>query len=368
MSGISSPTLVVDERKCRLNIERMGTKAKKSNALFRPHFKTHQSIDVGRWVQEFGIDGISVSSIDMARYFAAGGFDDITVCVPFNPREIDKANRLAANIRLNCLVDSQRVAAYLADRVTAPLGMFIEVDCGYRRTGVPSDDETTMNRIIVAMRENSNIRFMGFLTHAGHSYHTESVQEIIEIHEDTKKKMHAISDHFKRDHPGLLLSFGDTPCCSVIPDFDGMDEARPGNFVFYDMTQVALGACGPAEVAVALACGVIGKYEARGELVVHGGGVHLGKESLIDRDGRVSFGHVVELSDSGWNDPVPGAVVTSLSQEHGVISAPREFLARTQIGDIIGILPVHACITADTAGKYVTADSKPLNHRRTLAV
>ena len=56
---IIEPTLLLDEKKCQENINFMVQKAKRSNVIFRPHFKTHQSIEVGRWFRAQGVDKIT---------------------------------------------------------------------------------------------------------------------------------------------------------------------------------------------------------------------------------------------------------------------------------------------------------------------
>ena len=57
----SYPFLQLDEVKVRNNIKKMAAKASGSGIKFRPHFKTHQSLEIGNWFREFPIDGITVS-------------------------------------------------------------------------------------------------------------------------------------------------------------------------------------------------------------------------------------------------------------------------------------------------------------------
>ncbi|MFP4059012.1 MAG: hypothetical protein ACLFUC_00845 [Bacteroidales bacterium] len=63
---ITSPTLLIDEQKCRANIEKMALRAQKNKVLFRPHFKTHQSATIGNWYRDHGVTAITVSSVKMA--------------------------------------------------------------------------------------------------------------------------------------------------------------------------------------------------------------------------------------------------------------------------------------------------------------
>src|SRR6476620_10300974 len=92
LKQITRPTLLLDEARCRRNIERMASKARRSNVRFRPHFKTHQSAQIGEWFREAGVNAITVSSVKMAEYFASHGWDDITIAFPANWREIEAIN------------------------------------------------------------------------------------------------------------------------------------------------------------------------------------------------------------------------------------------------------------------------------------
>ena len=104
MLTLTEPTLLLDKQKCIRNIQRMVEKAKKNNVVFRPHFKTHQSHEVGRWFRNEGVTRITVSSLTMAEYFAQDGWKDITVAIPVNVHEKERINRLASTITLNLLV------------------------------------------------------------------------------------------------------------------------------------------------------------------------------------------------------------------------------------------------------------------------
>ena len=84
MIEIIRPTFVIDKKICLNNIEKMTQKAADNGLRFRPHFKTHQSAEIGEWFRSFGVNAITVSSLQMAKYFAANGWKDITLAFPVN--------------------------------------------------------------------------------------------------------------------------------------------------------------------------------------------------------------------------------------------------------------------------------------------
>jgi D-serine deaminase-like pyridoxal phosphate-dependent protein len=86
---ITKPTLLIDKKKCKRNIEMMFLKAKINNVVFRPHFKTHQSLDIGQWFKELGVDKITVSSLEMAQYFSSEWKDISNYSVESNTEQSD---------------------------------------------------------------------------------------------------------------------------------------------------------------------------------------------------------------------------------------------------------------------------------------
>jgi D-serine deaminase-like pyridoxal phosphate-dependent protein len=353
---IKKPTLLLDETKCRQNIRTMTVKAKASEVIFRPHFKTHQSVTIGKWFREEGVSIITVSSVTMAKHFAFHGWDDVTIAFPVNLRELDEIGILADNISLNILVSGWEQTKYLIQHSKSELGCFIKINTGLNRSGIDWDDFDQVGRIVDQINNSPNIRFKGFLTHSGHTYKATEVNEITDIYHDTLYKLSSLRSRYSSFD--IILSTGDTPSCSVVNDFKGFDEIRPGNFVFYDLTQVKLGSCKPSQVAVAVACPVVEKNHKRKEIIIYGGGVHLSKESLKLADGRTVFGEAVIIHDRGWSFPDESCFVKSLSQEHGIISSSTELMRITEIGTLIGIIPVHSCMTADLMREYYTLDNK----------
>ena len=44
-------------------------------------------------------------------------------------------------------------------------------------------------------------------------------------------------------YPDIIISVGDTPGISAAKNLEGIDEVRPGNYVFYDVMQARMGNC-----------------------------------------------------------------------------------------------------------------------------
>src|SRR5574344_1846718 len=76
------PLLLVDKEKCSRNIEKVAQKCKQLNLNLRPHFKAHQSLEIGELYRKYGVTSITVSSVAMAEFFANSQWDDILLAFP----------------------------------------------------------------------------------------------------------------------------------------------------------------------------------------------------------------------------------------------------------------------------------------------
>lgn len=361
---IFRPTLLVDEYKCKKNISMMADKAKRNNLIFRPHFKTHHSVEIGRWFREAGIDKITVSSMDMATYFAQDGWNDITVAFPVNWLELDKINALSESINLNVLVESIETIDFLTQNLKNEIGVFIKIDTGYHRTGVQSEDEFIIEKLILELQSSGLLIFKGFLVHNGHTYKAKSIKEIEEIHLASLTQLAKLKSNYNKSSSPIIISIGDTPSASLFDNFDGADEIRPGNFIFYDLTQVQLGSCQYRDISVVMACPVVAKHSKRNEIVIYGGGVHFSKESLSIIGNKNIFGLPVQIKNDSWSAPIPDCYLASISQEHGIIKGSNSFINSVNIGDLIIILPIHSCMTADLQNIYLNSRGGIIkNHR-----
>ncbi|UCG25309.1 MAG: alanine racemase [Chloroflexota bacterium] len=360
VSSIQRPTLVLNETRARRNIRHMADKAAASGVRFRPHFKTHQSAGVGEWFRDASVGAITVSSVDMAAYFARHGWLDITVAFPVNVRQAAVVNELAGQIQLNLLVESAEAVETLAPKQRHEAAAWIKIDTGYGRTGIQWDDNGRLSEVARAVEQTQTLGLTGLLAHAGHTYGARSVNRIVEIYRETASRMVRARDALAAEGWHVLLSVGDTPSCSIMPRFESVNEVRPGNFVFYDLAQLALGACSEADIALAVACPVVAKHGSRSQLVIYGGAVHLSKESIPGDDGHEIYGRIALPAEQGWSSMYRDRAVVSLSQEHGIVQAEEELFSRTRVGDLLVILPVHSCLTANLLGKFVTVEGRAI--------
>jgi len=356
---IKNPTLLIDEGICRHNLKRMTDKAKLHGLKLIPHFKTHQSLRVSEWCKDYEVDEITVSSFRMAYYFRNKGFTNIHIAFPFNPLLISDLNMINDQSISIQLVNAE-VTKVVAANLTKETQFFIEIDAGYGRAGVPIGKLEDIDAILREASFGDKLKFRGFYIHAGHSYYAD-LEGIHKIQKETQEAFRVLKAKYQSQYPNLVCRSGDTPTCSILEDFEYIDEIGPGNYIFYDITQAEIGSCSREDIAVALAAPIVDIKHGRNEILVHAGGVHLSKD-VLDVNGHKNYGEVVYLHEKGWTIPKETSYLKSISQEHGLIHASDELMKKAKIGDIMGILPIHSCMTADCMRAYRTFDGEMVDH------
>lgn len=167
---LDKPHLAIDLNKVAANIARMAQRMQAHGVSFRPHFKTHQCAAVGELFRGHGVNAITVSSLDMAGYFADHGWQDITLAVPVNPGQLSAINALARRIRLSLLVGCDQTTRTLNDSLGVSCPLWVKVDVGYGRAGVRWDDEQGLVELVRLIEASDRLEFACLLSHSGHTY------------------------------------------------------------------------------------------------------------------------------------------------------------------------------------------------------
>lgn len=353
LETIKTPALVLDLERAKRNATRMAERISRLGARLRPHVKTHKCVEVAR-LQTIGHSAsITVSTLMEARAFSRQGFQDITYAVPIEPGKFDEAIALSRQCeRLSLITDDRSVPAELnekARRAGVRLDLYLKIDCGYHRCGVEPDSPETVE-IPRRILDSSNLRFAGLLTHAGHSYHCRSREELVEVARHERDVMVETAERLRSlNIPVPVVSVGSTPTMTHVDHLEGVDEARPGNYIFFDAFQAALGSCQLSDCALTVLAAVVHRDCARRKVVVDAGAIALSKDrGAVELDPLCGYGLVLDLEGHST-----GARVQGLSQEHGeLFIEDKETLDRLKVGARVRILANHSCLTAAQHSHY----------------
>ena len=341
MTAIETPALLLDVDVMETNLQRMAERARGLGVALRPHAKTHKCVELGRRQLAHGARGLTVATLVEAEVFARAGVPDITWAFPLDPSHIGHARRIAEHATLRVVTDDLETARALGG---SGLHVFLKVDCGYHRVGV---DPASPYGLAVA-RELSAERglvFDGIVSHSGHAYRTRNKDEAAVVAEGERAVMAGFAERLRAEGiPVREVSVGSTPAMAAVRDLTGVTEARPGNYIFYDRTMVLIGCCEPADVAVTVLTTVVSHQPGASQVIVDAGALELSKDLGPAHLGLpVSFGEV-----KGH----PGLLVTSVSQEHGVIRSATPLDGQLKVGEQVEIVPNHSCLTVAHFDEY----------------
>jgi D-serine deaminase-like pyridoxal phosphate-dependent protein len=355
LAGLETPAIVIDRPILEANIAMAAALARRHNVALRPHIKTHKSPLIAKLQLDAGAAGITASKTDEALVFIEAGVASVTVAYPLVDRA--KIGRLIRSAQahgtdLRIVADSADGLAALSSEARARshrLPVFLKVDVGLHRCGV--DPALPASRdLALALGRSPSLRFAGLLAHAGHAYGAGSPDGVRQIANQERHLLLGFAADLRK--AGLEvpeISVGSTPTVIFNDGFEGLTEARPGNYVFMDMTQVALGVARPEQVALSVLATVVSRND-RYAIVDAGSKVMSSDRGPHGADSVRGFGAVFPLEDPD------GAALTlaRLSEEHGFVEHGGRDL---KIGSRVRIVPNHSCPVANLADRFVAIDA-----------
>jgi len=310
----------------------------------RPHTKTHKSVSLARIQLDAGARGVTVGTLGEAEVMAGGGIDDIFIAYPLWVDE-GKAGRLRALLERDGLelaigVDSTAGAERLA-RATGGLRrrpcVLIEADPGNRRTGVAAEEAAAVARAAT----NAGLEVRGVFVHGGHAY--GGADAIAGAARDEVETLAAAVDAlFAAGLPARVVSAGSSPT-ALGAAREPVNEVRPGTYLLGDRQQVALGASPPNGVAICVAATVVSTTVA-GQIVIDAGAKALTKDLPP------------YLAGYGTMPAYPAGIIERVSDYHGVVTFP-DGAARPSLGDIVAVVPNHACPVVDLYDSFIATRS-----------
>ena len=334
IEDLPTPAVLVDLDILEKNIARQARRAREAGVRLRPHAKTHKCPEIARMQLAAGAAGISLAKTSEAEVFAEAGFDDIFIAYPVVG--LGKPERLLAlsdRQRLAVGTDSVEGARHLSEAFRGAgrrLDVLLKIDVGYHRVGVLPENALEAARRVA---ELPGLTLRGVFTHAGQVYQAETPEAVAQIGTLEGESLVSCAGALRRS--GLSIdevSVGSTPSARHAMRVAGVTECRPGNYVFHDGSQVALGTCGPEDCAMTILATVV-SVPAPERAVVDAGSKTLSQDTMRPR----ANGHGLILGTESR--------LQSLSEEHGV--ARIEDGDSFRVGDRVRILPNHACVVSN---------------------
>jgi D-serine deaminase-like pyridoxal phosphate-dependent protein len=182
IAAVDTPALVVDLDAMERNLRRMAEFARSAGMRLRPHAKMHKSAELARLQIAAGAVGVCVQKTSEAEALAAAGIDDLYVSNEvIAPAKLARIATLARTLsarggRLAIAVDGAEGVARLHDATRAAgaeLDVFVEIDVGQGRCGLPAADRDPLAAVEVARRiaGSPGLRLAGLQAYHGKAQH-----------------------------------------------------------------------------------------------------------------------------------------------------------------------------------------------------
>ncbi len=331
LDQLETPVPIVDLDRLAHNLDRMAAYATLHGLRLRPHVKTHKSPRIAAEQLRLGAVGLTCATLREAEVMSEVCNDLFVAYPPVGAARLERLARLPADVRLTVAaddihsLDALGVAAMLGGRV---IDVMIEADLGMHRVGVTSPQQAAA--MALHLDRSSSLRLAGLQFYPGHirSHVHEQADALAQLGRDISAYVDALADV---GCPPRIVSGGSTPAAWRMHEVPGVNEVRPGTYVYNDRTTAQIGACDWEDCALTVLATVV-SVSVKGQAVIDAGTKALGREPLrAEGDG---YGALLDH---------PEVIVSRMSEEHGILDLSQSSW-RPRLGDQVRVVPNHVCI------------------------
>jgi D-serine deaminase-like pyridoxal phosphate-dependent protein len=336
IADLETPAVVVDLDVMDRNLSRMAEYCRSHKLRLRPHTKSHKIPEFAKRQLAHGASGITVAKIGEAEVMLNAGVTDMLIAYPIiGTGKAEKLAELATRADITVSIDSVEVAHAIsadAKKRDARIGILVELDVGFHRCGVTTEGEVLA--IARAVADLPGLQFKGLMFFPGHLQVPEKERAELRV---------AVNDFLERalaklEDAGLpveIVSGGSTPTAREGHLFTGVNEIRPGMYIFNDRNMLAVGVATLEDCALSVITTVV-STSVPGRAIVDAGSKTFSSDGY-QVPGGTGFGMV--RTD-------PDADVERLSEEHGNLNISRS-TREYRVGERLAIIPNHVCSTVN---------------------
>jgi D-serine deaminase-like pyridoxal phosphate-dependent protein len=324
ISELDTPALVVDLDIFERNLKRVADYSAAHGLRLRPHTKTHKSPEVARQQLALGAAGLTVAKIGEAEVLApALPPIDLLVAFPiFGAPKVERLKRIVARTPVTVAIDSLAAAEQLRGSGVAVL---VELDVGLGRVGVTPAEALDLAEAITRI---PGVAFRGITFYPGH-IKREDPEAIAEL---SRTISTTVANLRRAGLDPEIVSGGSTPALFHSHEVEGLNEIRPGTYVYNDLNTIASGACTLEDCAASVLVTIVSTPRA-GTMIADGGSKTFSSDRLNGAT-DVTFGRIIEAPECRFH---------KMNEEHGFIDiskAERKF----EPGEKLRIIPNHICV------------------------
>jgi D-serine deaminase-like pyridoxal phosphate-dependent protein len=318
------------------NLSRMANYCREHQLRLRPHTKTHKIPELAKRQLAGGATGITVAKLGEAEVMLNAGITDILIAYPIvGPQKVARLAQIAERANIIVSLDSEEAARAIsagASKHGTKIGILTELDAGFGRCGVR--DEVELLALAKKIVSLPALEFKGVMFFPGHF--GVDPDERSALRNQVNSLLDRVHEAFRREGlPLSVVSGGSTPAAYESHLFHGVNEVRPGTYIFNDRNTFGVSAAELNECALSVLVTVV-STSVSGRAMIDGGSKTFSSDRYQAGDGT-GFGLVKED---------PAAEIERLSEEHGHLNVQRSDRGY-RVGDRLSVIPNHVCSTVN---------------------
>ena len=331
LNSLETPALVIDVDAMERNLKRAASYALQHGLRLRPHTKTHKIPALGRRQIELGAAGLSVAKTTEGEVMLASGTPDLLLAYPvLGEAKLARLVRLARQAEVTVALDDPSVAEAMSEaavRERVEIGVLVEADLGLHRMGVVPGPQ--LFSAIQAIRALPGLRWRGVAFYPGHiKDHAAGSQPALErLRLQVPEMIAALA---RAGAGPEIVSGGSTPLLWDSHTIPGVNEIRPGTYIFNDRNTLLSGACARADCAATILCTVVSVQGDR--MMIDGGSKTFSSDRSASAEDTL-FGEI---------EGDAGARFHKMNEEHGYVDLSQAEKTYRP-GDRVRVLMNHVC-------------------------
>lgn len=333
---LDTPALIVDLDIMEANLARAAEYARRHGLRLRPHTKTHKSPLLARRQLALGAAGLTVAKVGEAEVMLEAEPADLLVAYPvIGESKLRRLVEVARRTRVTVALDSLAAAEGLSQAARAggvEFGVLAEADLGLHRVGVGPG--VALVELIEGIRGLPNLDWKGVDFYPGHIKALDAAGEgaLTDLNRNVRQMLQALVAAGLKPE---IVSGGSTPTLFRSHEIEGVNEIRPGTYIFNDRNTVACGGCERSWCAATILCTVV-STAVPGQMIIDGGSKTFSSDRL-STGGDGDFGEIAGM---------PGARFVKMNEEHGFVQLPAGSSV-PEVGSRVQVLPNHICVAVN---------------------
>jgi D-serine deaminase-like pyridoxal phosphate-dependent protein len=234
LEDVDTPALIVDLEAFERNLRALADSVKGRNVRVRAHAKTHKCPEIGKRQIAAGAVGVCCQKVSEAEAMVEGGINDVLVSNEVvGAAKIARLAELSRRAKVGVCVDSKENVRAL-EASSAALDVYVEIEVGMRRCGVPpGEPAASLARDVAASK---NLRFAGLQAYHGRAQHMRSLEERRGAIANAAKAVRTTKDLLQKERIACPIVTGAGSGTYMLEvDSGAWNEIQPGSYVFMDV-------------------------------------------------------------------------------------------------------------------------------------